>query len=92
MIRHIRHKALRAIWEDKSYRGVPAEHARKIDRILGALDLASRPEDLNFPGWRLHPLKGNLAGHWSITVQANWRVIFMFVDGDATNIDYVDYH
>lgn len=91
-IRHIRNKALRAIWEGKSYRGLPVEHAGKIDRILKALNLASQPEDLNFPGWRLHPLKGKLSGYWSITVQANWRVVFRFVNSDVTDIDYLDYH
>ncbi|NUM55960.1 MAG: type II toxin-antitoxin system RelE/ParE family toxin [Candidatus Hydrogenedentes bacterium] len=92
MIRHIRNKALRAIWENKSHRGIPSEHSEKITRILDALNLASKPEDLNFPGWRLHPLKGDMVGFWSVTVRANWRIVFRFVEGDVTDIDYLDYH
>jgi proteic killer suppression protein len=63
----------------------------KIVRILALLDRAARPQDMNLPGFRLHPLKGELVGYWSVTVRANWRIIFRFEDG-ATDIDLVDYH
>jgi proteic killer suppression protein len=47
---------------------------------------------MDLPGFRLHPLKGELKGRWAVTVRANWRVIFQVVDGDAWDVDYVDYH
>jgi proteic killer suppression protein len=68
------------------------QHGDKIARILARLDVATRPEQLDLPGFRLHQLKGELAGCWSITVRANWRIIFRFEEGDATDIDLVDYH
>jgi toxin HigB-1 len=71
---------------------VDAHHADKIARMLARLDAAARPQELNLPGYRLHPLKGDLAGYWSITVSANWRIIFRFEEGDATDVDLVDYH
>lgn len=60
--------------------------------MLARLDEASRPQDLNLPGFRLHPLKGDLAGYWSITVSGNRRIIFRFEDDNATDVDLVDYH
>ncbi len=60
--------------------------------MLARLDEATRPEQLNLPDFRLHPLKGDLAGYWSITVRANWRIIFRFEQGAATDVDLVDYH
>jgi len=47
---------------------------------------------MDLPGWRLHPLKGDLAGFWSVTIQANWRITFRFQEGAATDVDYLDYH
>ncbi len=60
--------------------------------MLARLDVATRPEQLDLPGFRLHPLKGEFAGYWSITVRANWRIIFRFEEGDAADVDLVDYH
>ncbi len=68
------------------------QHSDKIARMLARLDVATRPQELNVPDFRLHPLKGDLAGYWSITVSANWRIIFLFEKGDATDVDLVDYH
>jgi len=59
---------------------------------LARLDAASAAEDMDLPGFRLHPLKGELKGFWAVTVRANWRVIFRFSDRDAWDVDYVDYH
>lgn len=59
---------------------------------LSALDAATRPENMNRPGWDLHPLKGGLAGHWTVSVNGNWRLTFAFEDGDAMLVDYQDYH
>jgi len=60
--------------------------------MLARLDEATRPQDLNLPGYRLHPLKGDLAGYWSITVSSNRRIIFRFEGGNAIDVDLVDYH
>lgn len=92
MIRSFRHKGLRRLYERDETRGVAAEHAAKLKDILAVLDEAQSPEDLNLPGFRLHALKGDLKGFYAVTVRANWRVIFRFEDGDAFDVDYVDYH
>ena len=72
--------------------GIQAAHAARLGRQLSALDAASRPEDMNRPGWDLHPLKGNLAGHWSVSVSSNWRLTFRFENDDAILVNYQDYH
>jgi len=64
----------------------------KLRDILARLDAASAAADMDLPGFRLHPLKGDLKGFWAVTVRANWRVIFRFEDGDALEVDYSDYH
>ena len=87
-----RHKGLEALYERNSTKGVQAEHAPKLRRILSALDVAVAPGDLDIPGFRLHPLKGRLRGHWSIWVSGNWRVTFRFIDSDIELVDYLDYH
>ena len=92
MIWSIRHKGLRRLYEDDDSRGVISEHAEKLRDILARLDAASAAADMNLPGFRLHPLKGELRGFWAITVRANWRVIFRFEDEDVVDVDYVDYH
>ena len=68
------------------------EHLEKLRDILARLDASSGPKDMEVPGFRLHALKGEWKGYWAVTVRANWRVIFRFVDGDASDINYVDYH
>ena len=92
MIRSIRHKGLKRLYEDDDPRGVIGEHAMKLRDILARLDAAGTVADMDLPGFRLHPLKGELKGFWAATVRANWRVIFRFADGDALDVDYVDYH
>ncbi len=72
--------------------GINPSHAKKLRKLLTALDAAARPEDMNVPGWDLHPLKGNLAGHWSVSVNGNWRMTFKFRGIDAEVVDYLDYH
>ena len=69
-----------------------AEHAEKLRDILARLDAAATVDDLNLPGFRLHPLKGELKGFWAVTVRANWRVVFRFEEGNALDVDCVDYH
>jgi proteic killer suppression protein len=92
MIRRFRRRGLRRLYEDDDPRGVRADQVERIKTVLARLDRASKPEHMNLPGWRLHPLKGELAGFWSVTVTANWRIIWRFETGDATDVDYVDYH
>ena len=92
MIGSIRHKGLRQLYEDDLARGVIPDQVRKLKQILLVLQAAQQVEALNLPTFRLHPLTGDLKGFWSITVRANWRVIFRFEDGKALDIDLVDYH
>lgn len=92
MIVSFRHKGLEAFYRSGTTKGIQAAHSAKLGRILGLLDVAVSPEDLNLPGFKLHPLKGNLKGHWSIWVNGNWRVTFRFVGADVELVDYQDYH
>jgi proteic killer suppression protein len=92
MIRSIRHKGLRRLYEDDDSRGVPAEHVKKLRNILARLDSANAISDVDIPGFNLHPLQGDLMGLWAVTVRANWRVVFRFVEPDAFAVDYIDYH
>ena len=92
MIRSIRHKGLRRLHEDDDPRGVMAEHAVKLRDILARLDAAGTIADMDMPGFRLHPLKGELKSFYAVTVRANWRVSFNFAGQDAYYVDYVDYH
>lgn len=92
MIRSIRHKGLKRLHEEDDARGVSSDHAEKLRDILARLDAASDVSDLNLPGFRLHPLKGELSGFWALTVRAKWRVIFRFNGREVFDVDYVDYH
>jgi len=92
MIRSITHKGLRRLYEDDDGRGLNVEHLEKLLDILARLDAAQVPEDMNLPGFRLHALKGGMKGFWAVTVRANWRVVFRLIEGDAFDVDYVDYH
>ena len=92
MIRSIRHKGLRRLYEDDDPRGILAQHAERLRDILARLDSSALISDMDLPGFRLHPLKGEWKGFWAVTVRANWRVIFRFAEGDAWDVDYVDYH
>jgi len=86
------HKGLRLFFETGSTRGIRPEHAARLARILSFLEQAKGPDDVDLPGWRLHPLRGARHGFWSITVSANWRVVFRFVGSDVELLDYLDYH
>ncbi len=92
MIRSIRHKGLKRLYEDDDGRGVSGQHVDRLQDILARLDASTTLTDMDLPGFRLHPLKGELKGFWAVTVRANWRVIFRFAEGDAVDVDYVDYH
>jgi proteic killer suppression protein len=92
MIRSIRHRGLRRLYEDDDPRGLISQHAGKLRDILARLDAAAAVADMDVPGFRLHPLKGELQGLWAVTVRANRRVVFRFAEGDAFDVDYIDYH
>ncbi len=92
MIRSFRHKGLRLLFEKGVSRGIQATHVRRITDILDLLNAAAKPGDMNFPGSFLHPLKGTLAGYWSVRVSGNWRIVFRMDKDDAFDVDYVDYH
>ena len=92
MIQSFRHKGLKRLYEYDDSRGVMAEHLTKLRHILARLDAAGTVEDMNLPGFNLHPLKGRLQGFMAVTVRANWRVIFRFADGHASDVDYLHYH
>lgn len=92
MIRNFRHKGLNRLFEDGDRKGIRPDLVAKIENILFVLNRAKAPEDMNLPGFRLHPLKGDLKGYWSVTVRANWRIVFRLEDGHAADVDLVDYH
>lgn len=92
MIISFQHKGLEVFYHTGTTKGIQANHAAKLARILTALDVASTPEDLNFPSFRLHPLKGELQLFWAISVNANWRITFRFVGTDVELVNYLDYH
>ncbi len=92
MIASFRHRGLKALYDGRTARRVAPAHVEKLRDILAALDLGSRPQDMNLPGFRLHELKGPLKGSWAVSVSGNWRVTFRFEDGAAVDVDYVDYH
>ena len=92
MIRSFRHKGLERFFVTGSKRGILPEHSDKIARILDRLDASVSPIDMDLPGYRLHELKGQDAGTWSVTVNANWRITFEFKCQDAFVVDYRDYH
>lgn len=93
MICSFRHKGLQQFFETGSKAGIQPAHANRLQQQLSALDEAQSPQDMNVPGWKLHPLTG--AGeplHWSIWVNGNWRVTFAFQGKDAILVNYLDYH
>jgi toxin HigB-1 len=92
MIRTIRHKGLAALYYEDQTKGVQQAHVRRLRQILILLDTATVIEDMNAPGLRLHALKGDRLGYYAVMVSGNWRVIFRFVEGEALDVDYVDYH
>lgn len=89
MIKTFRHKGLQAFFKTGSRAGIQPHHATRLKRQLTQLDLAKDADDMNVPGWRLHPLS---IGHWSVWVNGNWRMTFAFEAADAVLVDYQDYH
>jgi len=92
VIKSFRHKGLRRFFESGSAAGIQPSHAKRLRLQLVALDTAHTIDDMDVPGFRLHPLKGSRTGRWSISVNGNWRLTFEFCGGDVYILDYEDYH
>ncbi len=92
MIRSFKHRGLKRLYERGDRSGIRPDLAEKVERILLVLDSATTAQALDIPGYRLHPLKGDLKGVWSVTVRANWRIIFRFERTDAFEVELIDYH
>jgi toxin HigB-1 len=92
VIASFKHKGLKRLAEQGDASKIRRDLADKIERILSVLDAAATPQALDLPGYRLHPLKGDRKGYWSVTVRANWRIIFRFENGEAHDVELVDYH
>jgi toxin HigB-1 len=92
MIESFRHKGLKRLFVDGDRSKLPLDMVERIEDILALLDAASDISDIDRPSLRLHQLKGDLKGLWSVTVRANWRIIFRFDGENASDIDFLDYH
>ena len=92
MIRSFKHRGLKRLYERGDRAGIRPDLIDTVERILTILDSATGPQSLDVPRYRLHPLKGDFRGFWSVTVRANWRIIFRFEQGAVTDVDLVDYH
>ena len=92
MIVSFTHKGLENFFYDGSKRGVQPRHTSRLAIILDRLDAAHHVEDMRYPGSNLHQLKGQWAGYWSVNVSGNWRVMFRFEEGNALQVNYLDYH
>ncbi|MGI9293472.1 MAG: type II toxin-antitoxin system RelE/ParE family toxin [Pseudomonadales bacterium] len=92
MIRSFKHKGLERFYARGSTAGIQSVHRNKLRLILGRLNAATTPQDMDLPGLVLHPLQGRLRGRWSVRVSGNWRVTFKFEGQDASDVNYEDYH
>ena len=92
MIKSFRHKGLELFFRRGSKAGINPTHAKRLRLQLARMDVATMPEDLGLPGWRLHPLSGKFKDHWAVWVDKNWRVTFKFDGEDVVLVDYQDYH
>lgn len=92
MIQSFKSRALKRFWIRGQTHAIAAELVDKVTEILSALDAARDPGELDLPGYHLHPLTGDLADFWSVRVTANMRLIFRMQDGDALDVDFLDYH
>jgi proteic killer suppression protein len=92
MVRSFKHRGLKRLFERDDRSGIRPDLVDTVQEILTVLDEAATPRELNLPGYHLHPLKGDLKGFWSVTVRANWRIIFRFQGADAVEVNLIDYH
>ena len=91
VIRSFRHRGLKRLYERGDRGGIRTDLLKSVEDILARLDEAEAPQAMDLPGYRLHPLKGNFKGYWSVTVRANWRIIFRFEGADALDVELTDY-
>ncbi len=92
MIRRIKHRGLTRLYERGDRSGIRPDLADTVEDILARLDESETPQAMNLPGYRLHPLKGDRKGFWSVTVRANWRIVFRFEGADVLDVELTDYH
>jgi proteic killer suppression protein len=92
VVQSFRHKGLKKFFESGSTAGIQPHHSKRLRMLLAALDTAQSIEDMDVPGFRLHPLKGSQRGRWSVWINGNWRLTFAFKGGHAYLLDYEDYH
>jgi len=92
MIRTFNHKGLARFFAKGDHRGIPAQSAARLERMLDRLDASGSPGDMDVPGYRLHPLKGERAGEFAVSVSGNWRITFRFDGEDAVDVNLEDYH
>ena len=92
MIKSIKHKGLKRLYEQGDRRGIRPDMVDKVERIVARLDVATTAQAMNVPGYRLHQLKGEYRGFWSVTVAANWRIIFRVAEGHTFDVELIDYH
>jgi proteic killer suppression protein len=92
MIRSFRHKGIEKFFLTGTKAGIQPSHAKELFDQLSALNVATTPEQMKFPGWQFHSLSGELDGHWAVSVSGNWRLTFTFKDEDAVLVDYQDCH
>jgi toxin HigB-1 len=92
VLRSFKSKILKALWERGRAKGIDSRSQEKIERVLSALNTATRPEDMRLPGFRFHELKGDRRGQHAVTVRANFRIVFEWEDGNAVRVNEEDYH
>ena len=92
MIKSFRNKALRKLYENGDRSGLPFSQIDRIENRLGTLDAAREAEDMNVAGYGFHKLTGNLKGFYAVKITGNWRLVFRFEDGDAWDVDHLEYH
>ena len=92
MVRSFKHRGLKRLYERGDQSGIRPDLVDTVQEIVTVLEGAATPQALNLPGYRLHPLKGDLQGFWSVTVRANWRIVFRFEGTDAFDVELIDYH
>jgi len=92
MIKSFKHKGLEKFFAKGSTAGIQNSHKARLEERLQALHTSFSIDDMDIPGWRLHPLKGDREGQWAINVSGNWRIVFEFIDGHAYVVNYEDYH
>jgi proteic killer suppression protein len=92
VIKGFRHRGIEKFFTSESKSGIQPKHANRLRILLTTLNLATNPMDMNREGWGWHPLKGDLSGHYSVTVNGDWRLTFSFEGEDAILVDYQDYH